>query len=111
MQETPLGISCQELQQKLARGAPLLLVDCREPEEHALAAIPGNMLLPMSQWDEKQQQLAGHRDRPIVVYCHLGVRSRQVAAGLREQGFAAVQSLDGGIDAWAVEIDPGMARY
>ena len=111
MNEIPLEISCRELQQKLADGAPLLLVDCREPEEHALAAIEGAVLLPMSQWEERQQELAGRVDQPIVVYCHLGMRSQRVAAWLRERGFTAVQSLAGGIDAWAVEIEPGMARY
>lgn len=111
MQEIALSISCRELQQQLASGAPPILVDCREPEEHALAALPGAMLLPMSQWEENQGQLIGYRDQSVVVYCHLGVRSRQVAAWLREQGFTAVQSLDGGIDAWAVEIEPEMARY
>ena len=56
---------------------------------------------------------AGRRTRidRIVVYCHLGGRSHRVATWLREQGFAQAQSMAGGIDQWAAEIEPGMARY
>lgn len=111
MTECPLEISCQDLQQQLARGERPLLVDCREPEEHAIVAIPGAKLLPMSQWSERRHELEGRREQSIVVVCHLGVRSQQVAAWLREQGYSSAQSLAGGIDAWAVEIEPGMTRY
>jgi rhodanese-related sulfurtransferase len=45
------------------------------------------------------------------VYCHHGVRSRQVANWLRGQGFAQVQSLAGGIDRWTLEIDATLPRY
>jgi rhodanese-related sulfurtransferase len=104
-------ITCRELQQKMSSGEPLLLVDCREPEEHAVAAIAGSLLVPMSKWQEQHQILQPYRQQPVVVYCHLGVRSQRVVDWLREQGFTAAQSLAGGIDAWATEIDPGMARY
>jgi len=51
------------------------------------------------------------RDRPIVVMCHSGVRSRHVAAFLLANGFEQVFNLDGGIDAWSTDVDPELPRY
>jgi rhodanese-related sulfurtransferase len=65
----------------------------------------------MSELVDRQAELAGFENHPPVVYCHHGVRSQRVAAWLREQGFSEVQSLAGGIDAWAEQIDREMARY
>ena len=50
-------------------------------------------------------------DSEIVVYCHHGVRSLQVVHFLHQHDFEHVVSLAGGIDAWAIEIEPEMARY
>ena len=90
---------------------PVFLLDFRNPEEHDLANIKVSTLVPMSELVDRQAELAVLENRPTVVYCHHGVRSQRVAAWLREQGFADVQSLVGGIDAWAEQIDPQMARY
>jgi rhodanese-related sulfurtransferase len=51
------------------------------------------------------------RDRPIVVMCHAGVRSRHVAAFLIANGFEHVFNLDGGVDAWSTDVDPKIPRY
>ena len=56
----------------------------------------------LASWDKAAQ---------IICYCHHGIRSAQAAMFLRENGFSDVRSMKGGIDAWAVEIEPGMARY
>lgn len=104
-------ISCQELQKKLAEGQPVFLLDCRESEEQDVAKIEGSTLLPMSELVDRLAELSGFENRPTAVYCHHGVRSQRVVAWLREQGFSDVQSLAGGIDAWAEQIDPQMARY
>jgi rhodanese-related sulfurtransferase len=111
MNEPPEEISCQELQIRLAEGQPLLLLDCREQDEHNLVCIKGDTLLPMSELVDRQSELTGQENCPTIVYCHHGLRSQRVAAWLREQGFTAVQSLTGGIDSWAEEIDPEMMRY
>ena len=107
----PQEISCTTLQALRAAGDDLLLVDCREEDEHALVALPDSTLLPMSQLAGRVQELAGNEQRRLVVYCHHGVRSQRVADWLRTQGFEQVQSLTGGIDHWAEEIDPTMVRY
>jgi rhodanese-related sulfurtransferase len=107
----PLEITCRELHQKRQAQADLLLIDCREPDEYALVAIDGAELIPLGELPERIADLARHRDRHIVVHCHAGGRSLRAARWLREQGFTQAQSLAGGIDQWAVEIEPHLARY
>jgi rhodanese-related sulfurtransferase len=107
----PLEVSCQEVHGRIARGDELVLLDCREPDEHELVAIAGAVLLPMSQLIDRQGELEPLRSRHVVVYCHLGGRSLRVASWLRQQGLATAQSLAGGIDQWAVDIEPGLPRY
>ena len=109
--EAPLEVNCQSVKAKLDAGESFVLLDCREASEHALVHIAGDRLLPMSEMMARRGELEPLRDEPIVVYCHLGMRSRDVAAWLRQQGFAHVQSMTGGIDQWSVEIDPSLLRY
>ena len=90
---------------------PVVIVDCREQEEHDLVHIEGAILVPISEFSQRSQELEGMKDRHLVVYCHLGMRSLNAVAWLREQGFSQAQSLSGGIDAWAAEIDPSLKRY
>lgn len=106
-----LEITCEAVQAKLAAGDDFLLIDCREPEEHAAASVAAARLLPMGEVPAKVDTLNEHRDKPIVVMCHHGMRSAQVAAWLRGQGFSAAQSMAGGIDRWSLEIDPSVPRY
>ena len=107
----PIEISTRDVQALRASGGDLLLVDCREPEEHAVAALAGSALIPMGELPERLGELAGREGDRIVVYCHLGGRSLRVAHWLRGQGFQNAQSMAGGIDEWAAEIEPGMPRY
>ena len=102
---------CRTLKTKLDAGDDLLLLDCREEDEYQLARIEGATLIPMSQLQARAAELEPHRQREIVVHCHHGGRSLQVTAWLRQQGFANVRSLAGGIDQWSAEIDPSVARY
>jgi adenylyltransferase/sulfurtransferase len=109
---TPLEISAAELRQlRSGGGEEFLLLDCREPEEHDLVSIGGEMLIPMGQLPERLTELAGREASRVVVYCHLGGRSLRVAMWLRQKGFARAQSLAGGVDRWAVEVEPGLPRY
>jgi rhodanese-related sulfurtransferase len=111
MTELPLEISCREARELLDAGADAVLLDCRERDEHAMVAIRGAELIPMSELQDRVGELLPRRDHRIVVHCHHGGRSARVAAWLRQQGFALAQSMAGGIDQWAVEIEPGMVRY
>jgi len=66
-------------------------------------------LLPMGQVAQHWEEL--NPAQPVVCYCHHGVRSQQVVAFLRRQGFDSVYNLAGGIDAWSQEVDPSVPRY
>jgi adenylyltransferase/sulfurtransferase len=101
-------ISAPDLKRRLDAGDAPTIVDVREPWEHELAAIPGARLIPMDVLPGHVDALAGERE--IVVHCHHGQRSAAVVQWLRRQGLPAV-NLRGGIDAWAVEVDPALRRY
>jgi rhodanese-related sulfurtransferase len=86
------------------------LVDVREPWEFETAHIQDSVLMPMGEVPARAHQELDPEDR-LVVLCHHGIRSMNVTAWLREQGFERVQSLRGGIDAWSAEVDPAVMRY
>jgi adenylyltransferase/sulfurtransferase len=104
-----MKISPAELRNRLARGDKFRLIDVREPEEWAIARLPAAELFPMSQIQHTFGQL--DPDEDIVVYCHHGVRSGRVQDFLKANGFTNVKNLNGGIDAWATQVDPTMKRY
>jgi rhodanese-related sulfurtransferase len=91
-----------------ARAMPLIL-DVREPWENAICKLADSQLLPMREIPARWKELP--RDRDIVVLCHHGMRSLQVANFLRSMGLSRLYNLSGGIAAWAVQVDPAMARY
>ena len=85
------------------------LLDVREPVEIAIASLPDALHIPMREIPSRLAEI--DPQRPIVVMCHVGGRSRQVAAFLLANGFEQVYNLAGGIDAWTTEIDPDLPRY
>ena len=111
MAETPIEISCHELKELMDGQEPILLIDCREPEEHAIVSLPGARLVPMQEIPTKAAEIIAEGSPRLVVYCHHGMRSAQTAGWLRENGAPHAQSLAGGVDAWAVQIDPNLPRY
>jgi rhodanese-related sulfurtransferase len=102
-------ISPAELKQKLEAGERLNVLDVRETWERQTAAIEPSSHMPMGDVPARVQEL--DPDEHIVVYCHHGVRSMNVTAWLRQQGFESVQSLRGGIDRWSREIDSRVPLY
>ena len=86
-----------------------MLLDVREAWELAICGIPGSQSIPMQQIPRALHLL--DPQRPIVCICHHGIRSYQVARFLELQGFRRVINLEGGIAAWARDVDPGMATY
>src|ERR1700756_2684158 len=86
------------------------LIDVREPWEFEAAQIPGSVLMPMGDVPARAHQELDPDER-LVILCHHGQRSLNVAAWLRNQGFEQAQSLRGGIDAWSAEVDPAVGRY
>ena len=102
------SLTVQELQQRLAAG-DLTLIDVRPASGRAQAA-------PLAQArvleDEGYDALAAlPKDTPIAFICHHGVSSRGVAERFAAHGFSNVFNVEGGMDAWAEQIDSGVARY
>ncbi len=86
-----------------------ILLDVRETWEVRLCALEDSLHIPMSHIAARVSELDPERE--TIVICHHGVRSYQVAYFLEHQGFQNLCNLQGGIDAWAREIDPAMAKY
>ncbi len=107
----PIEINVEDVKSLLDQGIDFVLVDCREPGEIALVAIDGSMRIPMGELQQRLAELEPYRQERIVVHCHLGGRSLMAARYLRSQGFEQAQSMAGGIDVWAEQIDPSLARY
>lgn len=101
-------LSPDDLRQRLARNAATV-VDVREAEELAIAHLPDSVHLPLSQMGERWQELKELTN--LVLVCHHGMRSERAARFLEKNGFGGLAHLGGGLDAWAVEIDPDMPRY
>jgi len=110
-QSYPLEIDVRSVKALFDKGVDFLLLDCREPDENQLVKIAGSTLVPMREITTRLAELEQHKAGRIVVHCHLGGRSQRVTQYLRGLGFAGAQNMSGGIDAWAVEIEPGLARY
>ena len=84
------------------------LVDVRTADERARAVIEGSILLD----DHGLKTVSAlPKDTKLVFYCHTGVRSRSAAEHFRAEGFTDVHNLEGGIDAWAREVDPSVPLY
>jgi len=103
-------MTVHELKEKLDKGAnDVVLIDVREPWELNVCSLPGATSIPMRAIPARYPELP--KDAELVLMCHHGVRSQQVAYFLERQGFNKLNNLVGGIAAWAREIDPKMPTY
>jgi len=107
----PPEIGATELSERLDRGDAPALIDVREPFEWEIAHLGefGARLIPMGEVEARISEL--DRDRETVFYCRSGVRSGNVVAWLRSQGWERARNLTGGILAWGEEVDPSVPRY
>src|SRR5262245_11831228 len=99
-----------DLKAMLEAGAPVVLLDVRQPEEHVYCHLPGSVLIPLGELHARTSEI-DPGEALVVVYCHHGVRSLSGAAILSQAGFPNVASLAGGIERWAQVVDPSMPRY
>ena len=106
-----IELDCPTVKSKLDAGDSFLLLDCREQSEWDHVHIEGATLLPMSEIQDRVGELDDHRDSEVIVYCHHGGRSLQVANWLLQQGFSSVLNMTGGIDVWSQSIDSSLPRY
>lgn len=104
-------LSASQLKEWLADAArtrPLLL-DVREPWEFDTCRIAGSLSMPMRGVPARYQELK--RDQDIVMICHHGARSFQAGMFLEQMGFTSISNLQGGVAAWARDVDPAMLTY
>lgn len=103
-------MTVRELQERLAApGEKPLILDVREGWELNICALPGSTPIPMGQVPARLDALDPEQE--TIVVCHHGVRSLRVAWFLESRGFRKLYNLQGGVDAWAREIDPAMHTY
>lgn len=98
-----------DIKQRIDAGDDLLLIDVREPDELRIASVEGAHAYPMSQAMSWIDDLP--RDRELVIMCHHGSRSMQVASALAQRGHTNLTNMQGGIDAWSQQVDPSIRRY
>jgi sulfur-carrier protein adenylyltransferase/sulfurtransferase len=102
-------ISARAVKQMMDERKPFVLVDVREPHEYQICSIPGSKLIPLGEVPRRMHELNSADE--IVVHCRSGQRSAQAVGFLMKAGFRKIHNLQGGVLAWAREVDPTMPIY
>ena len=102
-------ITAQELKAKRDRNEAFQLIDVREAFEYDICNIEGSTLIPLSEFPSRMSELDSADE--IVLYCKVGGRSARALKLLQEAGFSKVLNVEGGIEAWADDVDPTMPKY
>jgi adenylyltransferase/sulfurtransferase len=102
-------ITAPELKAKMDRKEPFVLVDVREPYEYEICRIPGSKLMPVGELPARLSELDTADE--IVLQCKSGARSARALHILQEAGFRKLANLQGGITAWADQVDPAVPKY
>ncbi|GED99540.1 adenylyltransferase/sulfurtransferase MoeZ [Gordonia crocea] len=100
-----------EVKARLDDGAPVALIDVRDPVEWDIVHLPGATLIPKGEFESGEGLGKIPQDRPVVLYCRTGIRSAEVLAMVKSAGFADATHIQGGITAWAQQVDPSMPIY
>jgi sulfur-carrier protein adenylyltransferase/sulfurtransferase len=101
-------LSVKDLKQRIDRGEDVYIIDVREPFEYQIANIGGE-LIPQGEVPQRLGEI--DRNREVIVQCRSGGRSQKIAEFLKQSGYASVVNLEGGILAWADQIDPSVKKY
>ncbi len=104
-------ITPRELRELLDSGKKVALIDVREPVEWDINHIDGAQLIPQSSISSGEALAKLPQDRTAVLYCKTGVRSAEALAALKKAGFSDAVHLQGGIVAWAKQMQPDMVMY
>ena len=104
-----IEITPRDVKALLERGDKFLYVDVREKWEYDTSRIEGATLIPLREIPSNLTLFEEASE--VVLVCHHGLRSLDAAAWLRSQGVATARSMAGGIDRWAIEVDPAVPRY
>lgn len=102
-------ITAPELAERMQHGNHLRLLDVREPHELQISHIDGATLIPLGQLASRLSELDSAEE--LVVFCKAGTRSARALELLLSAGFRKVKNLQGGINAWAQQVDPSQPLY
>lgn len=103
-----MEIDNKKIEKWMKEERPFHFLDVRRDEEVELCSL-GGIHIPLHELEGRYQELPRDK-KPIIIYCHHGVRSLYATQFLKLHGYDAL-SLRGGIDAWSLEIDPNVPRY
>jgi adenylyltransferase/sulfurtransferase len=104
-------ITPRDVKSMLDRGDKFVFIDCRLQNEWDITHIDGAQLIPLQHIGQHIASLKKHQNDKIVVHCRTGGRSMQFTQLLRQNGFADVKSMAGGILLWNKDINPGGPQY
>ena len=104
-------LTAVELKQRLDSGEKIALIDVREPVEWDIVRIDGATLIPKGDIESGEGLAQLPQDRPAVLYCKTGIRSAEALAAVKKAGFSDATHLQGGITAWAKQVDPALPVY
>jgi adenylyltransferase/sulfurtransferase len=108
--ESPIPtITVLDLKKKLDAKEKFVLLDVREPFEWDICHIDGAKLIPVGELPSRMSELDSADD--IVIHCKSGMRSAKAVRLLQEAGFAKLHNVEGGILAWAEQVDPSVPKY
>ena len=104
-------VTPRELRELLDSGKKVALIDVREPVEWDINHITGAKLVPKSTIESGDGLAKLPQDGIAVLYCKTGVRSAEALAAVKKAGFSDAKHLQGGIVAWAKQLEPDMVMY
>lgn len=96
-------ISADDVQQRLASGNPVFLLDVRTPGEYDSGHIPGAVLIPVQELESRLSEVP--KEGTVVAYCLTGSRSAEAAGILAGAGYEDVFNMAQGIQAWRGQIE------
>ena len=104
-----MEITVSELSNKLKHNDSIEIIDVREPAEYEICHLEEATLIPLGELEENLADL--DKDKQYVIHCKMGGRSAKAVELMQEYGFKNVVNLNGGITAWAEQIDQSMPVY
>ena len=104
-------ITAADLKEMLDAGKDPYLVDVREPVEYEIVKIPGGVLVPKDRILSGEALAELPQDKPLVLYCKTGIRSAEALAAVKAAGFRDAVHVQGGVTAWATQVDPSLPTY
>ncbi len=106
--QSPWDITPRQLKEKMNAGADFFLLDVRNPNEYEICDI-GGTLIPLPEFGQRFVEVP--RDKEVIVHCKIGGRSAKAVQFLRDQGYDNAWNVNGGIIAWAEQVDPSLPKY